>query len=176
MCNRVVSPCLEATTASKQAACGVSASYPWVHTHGLGAAKRLKGQLRGNHRVAGSPQIHIKNQWWRQTHKIVSPCRCLLAALQDAGHSGIASGGVASLNHRLMAWIPPASCLKRPMLELRTWNLELAVKPWVLPGESPTLGAAWYLRFPVLRSSCRLLFGFWGMRCNRGCYPASRRA
>jgi hypothetical protein len=58
------------------------------------------------------------------------PCRFSLASLQDAGHSGIASGGVASggvalLNHRLMAWIPPASRLERLLSNLAIWNLEL---------------------------------------------------
>jgi hypothetical protein len=33
----------------------------------------------------------------------------LLASLRDAGCSRIVSGGVASLNHRLMAWMPSAS-------------------------------------------------------------------
>jgi hypothetical protein len=38
-----------------------------------------------------------------------------LASLRDAGLSRIVSGGIASLNHRLMAGMPPASCQPPPL-------------------------------------------------------------
>ncbi len=39
-----------------------------------------------------------------------------LASLRDAGLSRIVSGGIASLNHRLMAGMPPASCQPPPLI------------------------------------------------------------
>jgi hypothetical protein len=38
----------------------------------------------------------------------------LLASLRDAGCSRIVSGGIAALNHRLMAWMPLASGRRFP--------------------------------------------------------------